>query len=83
MTFTVARSTRPGHQCRASLRTVRCQGDLKRIGLRVAPDHGPAKIRREHAPAIAFENFYWYSGTPVRLDLTDIEDKIVTRPRGT
>ena len=55
---------------------------LDRIGLAGRADPGLAEVHRAHATAIAFENFDAFSGTPVSLDLADLEDKIVARRRG-
>ena len=55
---------------------------LERIGLSESPDPGLARLHRAHATTIAFENFDPYGGRPVSLDLTDLEDKMVTRGRG-
>ncbi len=55
---------------------------LDRIGLAGRADPGLAEVHRAHATSIAFENFDSFSGTPVSLDLSDLEDKIVARGRG-
>ena len=55
---------------------------LDRIGLGGDGTTGLGEIHRAHATTIAFENFDSYSGTPVSLDLADLEDKMVTRHRG-
>lgn len=55
---------------------------LERIGLAGRADPGLAEIHRAHATTIAFENFDPFSGTPVSLDLGDLEDKMVRRGRG-
>jgi N-hydroxyarylamine O-acetyltransferase len=53
---------------------------LGRIGLR--GQMTLAGVHRAHATSIAFENFDSYSGRPVSLDLTHLEDKMVRRGRG-
>jgi N-hydroxyarylamine O-acetyltransferase len=55
---------------------------LDRVGLTGGADPGLAQVHRAHATSIAFENFDSFSGTPVSLDLPDLEDKIVARGRG-
>ena len=55
---------------------------LDRIGLAGRADPALAEVHRAHATSIAFENFDSFSGTPVSLDLSDLEDKIVARGRG-
>jgi N-hydroxyarylamine O-acetyltransferase len=55
---------------------------LDRIGLAGRADPGLTEVHRAHATTIAFENFDSYSGTPVSLVLSDLEDKIVARGRG-
>ncbi|MGO9853438.1 MAG: arylamine N-acetyltransferase family protein [Acidimicrobiales bacterium] len=55
---------------------------LDRIGL---PDDARprlADVHRAHATSISFENFDPFSGTPVSLEVEDLEDKFVTRGRG-
>jgi len=58
------------------------QAYLDRIGLGGRADPGLAEVHRAHATGISFENFDPFSGTPVSLELADLEDKIVTRRRG-
>jgi N-hydroxyarylamine O-acetyltransferase len=55
---------------------------LERIGLAGRADAGLGEIHRAHATTIPFENFDSFSGTPVSLDLGDLEAKIVGRRRG-
>ena len=55
---------------------------LDRIGLAGRADPGLVEVHRAHATSIAFENFDSFSGTPVSLDLSDLENKIVARGRG-
>lgn len=55
---------------------------LMRIGLAAQPRPGLAQIHRAHVTTIPFENFDSFSGSPVSLDPTRLEDKIVTRRRG-
>src|SRR5271165_3582809 len=55
---------------------------LARIGLAGRADVGLSEIHRAHATTIPFENFDSFSGTPVSLDLGDLEAKIVGRRRG-
>ena len=55
------------------------QAYLDRIGLGGRADPGLAEVHRAHATGISFENFDPFSGTPVSLELADLEDKIVTR----
>jgi len=55
---------------------------LGRIGLTGRDDPGLAEVHRAHATSIAFENFDSFSGTPVSLELGDLEEKIVARRRG-
>ena len=58
------------------------QAYLDRIGLGGRADPGLVEVHRAHATGISFENFDPFSGTPVSLELVDLEDKIVTRGRG-
>jgi N-hydroxyarylamine O-acetyltransferase len=55
---------------------------LDRIGLAGRADPGLAEVHRAHATSIAFENFDSFSGTPVSLDVPDLEEKILVRRRG-
>ncbi len=55
---------------------------LERIGLAGRDDPGLAEVHRAHATTIAFENFDSFSGTPVSLELPDLEEKMVERGRG-
>ena len=55
---------------------------LDRIGLDAGSGPGLAEVHRAHATGISFENFDPFSGTPVSLEVADLEDKIVTRGRG-
>jgi N-hydroxyarylamine O-acetyltransferase len=55
---------------------------LERIRLNGLTDSPLAQIHRAHATSIPFENFDSYSGTPVSLDVRDLQDKIVRRQRG-
>jgi N-hydroxyarylamine O-acetyltransferase len=55
---------------------------LLRIGLVSRPRPGLAEVHRAHATTIPFENFDSFSGSPVSLEPTHLEDKIVTRRRG-
>ncbi len=55
---------------------------LDRIGLAGRDDPGLADVHRAHSTSIAFENFDSFSGTPVSLELPDLEEKIVARGRG-
>ena len=55
---------------------------LARIGLADRADAGLSEIHRAHATTIPFENFDSFSGTPVSLDLADLEAKMVGRGRG-
>jgi len=55
---------------------------LDRIGLAGRADADLAEVHRAHATSITFENFDSFSGTPVSLQLPDLEDKIVARRRG-
>jgi arylamine N-acetyltransferase len=55
---------------------------VERIRLTGLTDAPLAQIHRVHATSIPFENFDSYSGTPVSLEVRDLEDKIVRRQRG-
>lgn len=55
---------------------------LLRIGLASHPRPGLFEVHRAHATTIPFENFDSYSGSPVSLEPTHLEDKIVARHRG-
>ena len=55
---------------------------LDRIGLADTADPRLAEVHRAHATNISFENFDPFSGTPVSLEVEDLEHKFVTRGRG-
>jgi N-hydroxyarylamine O-acetyltransferase len=60
---------------------------LERIGLadapRAVPDEATLRaVHRAHMTAIPFENLDPLRGVPASLDLSDLEDKLVTRRRG-
>ena len=58
------------------------QAYLDRIGLDAGSGPGLAEVHRAHGTGISFENFDPFAGTPVSLELADLEDKIVNRGRG-
>ena len=55
---------------------------LLRIGLASQPRPSLVEAHRAHATTIPFENFDSFSGSPVSLEPTHLEEKIVTRRRG-
>ncbi len=55
---------------------------LDRVGLAGASHPRLPEVHRAHATSISFENFDPFSGTPVSLEVEDLEDKFVTRRRG-
>jgi N-hydroxyarylamine O-acetyltransferase len=55
---------------------------LDRVGLAGAPGPRLPEVHRAHATSISFENFDPFSGTPVSLEVEDLEDKFVNRCRG-